>query len=31
MIFLDQLDQMKNLGPLDELIGMIPGGSMPKL
>ncbi len=23
--FLDQLDQMKNLGPLDELIGMIPG------
>ncbi len=26
MIFLDQLDQMKNLGPLDELIGMIPGG-----
>jgi signal recognition particle subunit SRP54 len=23
--FLEQLDQMKNLGPLDELIGMIPG------
>nr|WP_300005419.1 signal recognition particle protein [Tissierella sp.] len=23
--FLDQLDQMKNLGPLDELLGMIPG------
>ncbi len=23
--FLDQLDQMKNMGPLDELLGMIPG------
>lgn len=23
--FLDQLDQMKNLGPLDELLGMMPG------
>ncbi len=23
--FLDQLDQMKNLGPIDELLGMIPG------
>ena len=23
--FLDQLEQMKNLGPLDELLGMIPG------
>ncbi|HSH35877.1 signal recognition particle protein [Schnuerera sp.] len=23
--FLDQIDQMKNLGPLDELLGMIPG------
>ena len=23
--FLDQLEEMKNLGPLDELIGMIPG------
>lgn len=23
--FLDQLDQMKNLGPLDELLAMIPG------
>ncbi len=23
--FLDQLDQMKNLGPLDQIMGMIPG------
>ncbi|WDV47668.1 signal recognition particle protein [Clostridiaceae bacterium M8S5] len=23
--FLDQLEQMKNLGPIDELLGMIPG------
>lgn len=23
--FLDQLDQMKNLGPIDQLLGMIPG------
>lgn len=23
--FLDQLDQMKNLGPLDQIVGMIPG------
>ena len=23
--FLDQLDQMKNMGPLDEILGMIPG------
>ncbi len=23
--FLEQLDQMKNMGPLDELLGMIPG------
>ncbi|MCF6466403.1 signal recognition particle protein [Clostridium sp. Cult2] len=23
--FLDQIDQMKNLGPIDELLGMIPG------
>ncbi len=23
--FLEQIDQMKNLGPLDELLGMIPG------
>ena len=23
--FLEQLDQMKNLGPLDELLGMMPG------
>ena len=23
--FLDQLDQMRNLGPLDELLGMMPG------
>ncbi|MCR2042796.1 signal recognition particle protein [Anaerosalibacter massiliensis] len=23
--FLDQLDQMKNLGPLDQVLGMIPG------
>src|SRR5699024_2981424 len=23
--FLDQLDQMKNLGPLDELLAMVPG------
>ncbi len=23
--FLDQLEQMKNMGPLDELLGMIPG------
>ncbi|MBZ2173899.1 signal recognition particle protein [Schnuerera sp. xch1] len=23
--FLDQIDQVKNLGPLDELLGMIPG------
>ena len=23
--FLDQIDQMRNLGPLDELMGMIPG------
>ncbi|NLJ97731.1 MAG: signal recognition particle protein [Tissierellia bacterium] len=23
--FLDQLDQMKNLGPLDEILGMLPG------
>lgn len=23
--FLDQLDQMKNLGPLDEILGMMPG------
>lgn len=23
--YLDQLDQMKNLGPIDELLGMIPG------
>lgn len=23
--FLDQLDQMRNLGPLDEIIGMLPG------
>jgi len=29
--FLDQLDQMKNLGPLDEVIGMIPGINTKKL
>ncbi|WP_416198066.1 MAG: signal recognition particle protein [Sporanaerobacter sp.] len=29
--FLDQLDQMKNLGPLDEVIGMIPGVNNKKL
>ncbi|WP_077367404.1 signal recognition particle protein [Anaerosalibacter sp. Marseille-P3206] len=29
--FLDQLDQMKNLGPLDEVIGMIPGVNTKKL
>jgi len=23
--FLDQLEQMKNMGPLDEILGMIPG------
>ena len=23
--FLDQMDQMKNMGPLDEILGMIPG------
>src|SRR5699024_1453940 len=23
--FLDQIDQMKNLGPLDELLAMVPG------
>lgn len=29
--FLDQLEQMKNLGPLDEIIGMIPGMNSKKL
>ena len=29
--FLDQLEQMKNLGPLDEVIGMIPGVNTKKL
>lgn len=29
--FLDQLEQMKNLGPLDEVIGMIPGMNTKKL
>lgn len=29
--FLDQLDQMKNLGPLDEVLGMIPGVNSKQL
>ncbi|WP_066507241.1 signal recognition particle protein [Abyssisolibacter fermentans] len=29
--FLDQLEQMKNLGPLDELLGMIPGVNSKQL
>lgn len=29
--FLDQLEQMQNLGPLDEIIGMIPGMNSKKL
>lgn len=28
--FLDQLEQVKNMGPLDELIGMLPGASKVK-
>src|SRR5699024_8631944 len=29
--FLDQLDQMKNLGPLDQILGMIPGVNSKQL
>ena len=29
--FLDQLDQMQNLGPLDEILGMLPGVSSKAL
>ncbi|MDO5037027.1 MAG: signal recognition particle protein [Tissierellia bacterium] len=29
--FLDQINQMKNLGPLDELIGMLPGANSKML
>ena len=28
--FLDSLDQMKNMGPMDDLIKMIPGLKVPK-